>query len=151
MRFTIHVAFHIWGHGFLIIGYLGLVSLHFYHPNLRYVLSLKTILRPWHHTLCLIALMWAIFRIDSGAFCLWWTRSYGMTLHWGISISDSFIIRLPLCRGILFSVDDEFLSHVPSLEDIICPFSHWSMRHDWRVSSGVLYTGAYPFRSMMVF
>ena len=32
-----------------------------------------------------------------------------------------------------------------------CPFSHWSMRHDWRISSGVLYTGAYPFRSMMVF
>ena len=41
-----------------------------------------------------------------------------------------------------------------------CPFpggyqmsfsSHWSMRHDWRVSSDVLYTGAYPFRSMMVF
>ena len=25
------------------------------------------------------------------------------------------------------------------------------MRHDWRVSSGVFYTGAYPFRSMMVF
>ena len=25
------------------------------------------------------------------------------------------------------------------------------MRHDWCISSGVLYTGAYPFRSMMVF
>ena len=42
------------------------------------------------------------------------------------------------------------LSHVHSLEDIRCLFSHWSMRHDWRISSGVLYTGAYPFRSMMV-
>ena len=83
-----------------------------YHLSLRYVLSLKTTLRPWHHTLCLIALMWAILRIDSGAFCLWWTRSYGMTLHWGIAILESFIIGWPLCRGILFSVDDGFLSHV---------------------------------------
>ncbi|KAL6325799.1 hypothetical protein AAG906_026628 [Vitis piasezkii] len=41
--------------------------------------------------------------------------------------------------------DDGFLSHVHSSEDIRCPFSHWSMRHDWRISSGVLYTGAYPF------
>ena len=31
-----------------------------------------------------------------------------------------------------------------------CLFSHWSMRHDWHISSRVLYTGAYPFRSMMV-
>ena len=78
--------------------------------------------------------------------CLFWR-----CLHWGIAISGSFIIGWPLYRGILFSVDDGFLSHVPSLEDIRCPFSHWSMRQDWRVSSGVLYTGAYPFRSMMVF
>ena len=42
-----------------------------YHPNLRYVLSLKTILRPWHHTLCLIALMWAILGIGWRAFWLW--------------------------------------------------------------------------------
>ena len=131
----------------LIIGYLGLVSLHFYHPNLRYVLSLKTTLRPWHHTLCLIALMWEIFGIDSGTFCSWWTRSYGMALHWGIAILESFFffIGWPLCRGILFLVDAGFLSHVHSLEDIKCPFSHWSMRHDQYISSGVLYTGAYPF------
>ena len=44
-----------------------------------------------------------------------------------------------------------FLSHVHSSEDIRCPFSHWSMRHDWCLSSAVLYTGAYAFRSMMVF
>ena len=122
-----------------------------YHPSLRYVLSLKTTLRPWHHTLCLIALMWAILGIDSRAFWLCWTRGYGMTLHWGIAISESFIIGWPWCWGILFSVDDGFLSHVHSPEDIRCHFSsHWSMRHDWRVSSSVLYTGAYPFRSMMV-
>ena len=69
-----------------------------------------------------------------------------MTLHWGIAISESFF-----CRGILFSVDDGFLSHVHSSGDIRCPFSHWSMRHYRRSSSGVLYTGAYPFQSMMVF
>ena len=43
-----------------------------------------------YHTLCLIALMWAILGIDSRAFWLWWTRSYDMTLHWGIAISESF-------------------------------------------------------------
>ena len=37
------------------------------------------------------------------------------------------------------------------LKDIRCLFSHWSMRHDWRVSSGVPCIGAYPFRSTMVF
>ena len=116
-----------------------------YHPSLRYVPCLKTTLRPWHHTLCLLALMWAILGIDSGAFCSWWTRSYGMTLHWGIAISESFFsIGWPLCRGIFFSVDDGFLSHVHSSEDIWCLFSHWSMRHDYYISSGVLYTGAYP-------
>ena len=45
MGFTIHVAFHIWGHGFLIIGYLSLVSFHFYYPiTLAYVTS--CVLRP---------------------------------------------------------------------------------------------------------
>ena len=34
-----------------------------------------------YHTLCLIALMWAILGMDSRAFWLWWTGSYGMTLH----------------------------------------------------------------------
>ena len=38
-----------------------------------------------------------------------------------------------------------FSSHVHSSEGIRCHFSHWSMRYDWRISSGVLYTGAYPF------
>ena len=64
----------------------------------------------------------------------------------GIAISESFFsIEWPLCRDILFSVDDGFLSHVHSSGDIRCPFSHWSMRHDWRISSCVLYTEVYPF------
>ena len=48
-KFSIHVAFYTWGHGFLFIGYLGLVSLHFYHyhPSLRYVPCLETTLRLW--------------------------------------------------------------------------------------------------------
>ena len=99
-----------------------------YHLSLRYVLSLKTTLRPWHHTLCLIALMWAIFGIDSGAFCLWWTRSYGMTLHWGIAISESFSIGWPLCRGILFSVDDGFFR---------------AMSIPWRISDVLFHIGAW--------
>ena len=40
-----------------------------------------------HHALCWIALMWAVLGIDSRAFWLWWTGSYGMSLHWGIAIS----------------------------------------------------------------
>ena len=43
--FSIHVAFYTWGHGFLIIGYLGLVSLHFYYViTLAYFTSY--VLRP---------------------------------------------------------------------------------------------------------
>ena len=38
-----------WGHGFLIIGYLDLVSLHFYHPiTLAYVRS-RFLRPPWGH------------------------------------------------------------------------------------------------------
>ena len=45
MGFFVHVAFHTWGHGFFIIGYLGLVSLHFYYLiTLTYVTS--RVLRP---------------------------------------------------------------------------------------------------------
>ena len=57
----------VWG---FIIGYLSLVSFFFsfYHLSLRYILSLKTTLRLWYHTLCLIALMWAILTIGSRTF-----------------------------------------------------------------------------------
>ena len=42
--FSIHVAFYTWGHGFFIIGYLSLVSLHFYYPiTLAYITSLVLI------------------------------------------------------------------------------------------------------------
>ena len=49
MRFSVHVAFHTWGHEFLIIGYLSLVSFHFCYPiTLAYVTS--CVLRPpWGH------------------------------------------------------------------------------------------------------
>ena len=47
--FSIHVAFYTWGHEFFIIGYLGLVSLHFYYLiTLAYITS--RVLRPlWGH------------------------------------------------------------------------------------------------------
>ena len=47
--FSIHVAFYTWGHGFFTIGYLGLVSLHFYYLiTLTYVTY--RVLRPsWGH------------------------------------------------------------------------------------------------------
>ena len=57
-RFSIHVAFHTWGHEFFIIGYLGLVSLHFYYPSLRYVLRFKTTLRSWDQMSSLTTPTW---------------------------------------------------------------------------------------------
>ena len=156
---------------------MGFYHLLFLSPNylsIRYISSLKTTLRPWHHILCLIALMWVILGIDSRAFWLWWTRSCGMTLHWGITTLESFyqvcnhfasyitlghtffffikdrLFRWPLCRGILFLVDCGFLSHGHSSEEIRCHFSHWSMRHDWYISFGVPYIGAYLSQSMVV-
>ena len=42
----------------LIIGYLSLVSFHFYHPSLRYVPCLETTLRPWDQTSSSIASAW---------------------------------------------------------------------------------------------
>ena len=101
-----------------------------YHLSFRYVLSLKTTLRPWHHTLCLIALIWAILGIDLRAFWSWWTKSYGMTLHWGIAISESFFIGWPLCRGILFSVDDAFFGAMAiprKISDVIFHIGAWDM------------------------
>ena len=56
-NFSIHVSFYTWGHGFLFIGHLGLVSLHFYHPitlspyhpiTLAYVTS-HVLRPPWGH------------------------------------------------------------------------------------------------------
>ena len=48
-RFSVHVAFHTWGHGFFIIGYLGLVFLHFYHLiTLAYITS-RVLRPPWGH------------------------------------------------------------------------------------------------------
>ena len=168
MWLSTHIAFYTWGYGVLSLGLLRFlfISSPFY-PSLRYVLILKTTLRLWHHTLCLIALMWAILGIGSRAFWLWWTRSYGMTPHWGISTSKSFyrvcnhfawyialgytffgqgliFFRWPLCRGILLSFGEGFFSHGHPSEEIRCPFSHWSMRHDWYISFGILYTRAYP-------
>ena len=80
----------VWG---LIIGIIEHSFLSFlspYYLSLRYVMSLKTTLRLWHHILCLITLMWVILGIGSRAFWLWWTKSCGMTLYWGIATLESF-------------------------------------------------------------
>ena len=47
---------------------------------------------PWflYRALCLIALSWAIFETGWRTFWLWWTKSYGMTPHWGITTLESF-------------------------------------------------------------
>ena len=49
MRFSVHVVSHTWGHGVLIIGYLGIVSLHFCCLiTLAYVTS-HVLRPPWGH------------------------------------------------------------------------------------------------------
>ena len=67
-------------------------------------------------------------------------------------LREFFSIGWPLCRGILFSVDDGFLSHVHSSEDIRCPFFHigaWDMIGAFHL---VYLTQEHtPFRLMMVF
>ena len=46
---SIHVAFYTRGHWFFIIGYLGLVFLHFYYPiTLAYITS-RVLRPPWGH------------------------------------------------------------------------------------------------------
>ena len=66
------------------------------------------------------------------------------TSHWGTPfLIEGWFFRWALCRGILFSINDEFLSHGHPSEEIRRSFSHWSMRHDWHISFDVLYTGVY--------
>ena len=49
MRLSAHIAFYTQGYGVLIIGYLSLVSFHFFHPiTLAYVTS-RVLRPPWGH------------------------------------------------------------------------------------------------------
>ena len=58
-----------------------------YYLSLRYVPSLKTTLRPWLHTLCLMAHAWAILEISRRLFLgAWWMGSWDDDLHWGIPL-----------------------------------------------------------------
>ena len=72
-----------------------------YYLSLRYVLRLKTTLRPWLQTLCLIAHTWAILGISWRLFLrAWWMRSYDMIYtraypyyQWWIFEGDVIYIR----------------------------------------------------------
>ena len=105
-----------------------------------------------------------------------WTRCYGMIPTLGHShLRDCFFIEYvvflldtshwgtpSLVRG--WFLDDQytrayssqsmmdffFLSRGYPSEEIKRHFSHWSMRHDWHISFGVLYSGASLSQSMMV-
>ena len=56
-----------------------------YYLSLRYVPCLKTTLRLWLHTLCLMAHTWAILEIGWRLFLgAWWMGSWGDRLHWGL-------------------------------------------------------------------
>ena len=62
----------------LIIRYLRLVSFHFYYPSLRYVLCLKTTLRPWDQmssSTALLVRIWDLVNIYiSSCFFFWETH-----------------------------------------------------------------------------
>ena len=70
------------GCGDYIIGIIEPSFLSFissYYLSLCYVLSLRTTLRPWLHTLCLKTHTWAIIKIGWRLFLrAWWMRSYDM-------------------------------------------------------------------------
>ena len=70
------------GCGDYIIGIIEPSFLSFissYYLSLCYVLSLRTTLRPWLHTLCLTTHTWAIIKIGWRLFLrAWWMRSYDM-------------------------------------------------------------------------
>ena len=71
---------------------------------------------------------------------------YGLTL--GHSHLREFFSGWPLCRGILFSVDDGFLSHVHSSEDIRCLF--FTLEHETWLAHFIwctLHRGIPPFNS----
>ena len=86
-RFGTHDVFYALhfmheGYGDYIIGIFE-PSFHLfrspYYLGLRYVLRLKTTLRPWLHTLCLTAHTGAILEIDWRLFLgAWWMRGYDM-------------------------------------------------------------------------
>ena len=90
-----------------------------------------------------MTLHWGIATLES--FFIGYAAILLYILHWGAHLSWSRVFfRWPLCRGIFLSVDDGFLSHGYPLEEIRrFFFSHWSMRHDWYIPSGLLYTGTY--------
>ena len=112
--FSIHVAFYTWGHGFLIIGYLGLVSLHFYYLiTLAYITS-RVLRPPWSHgircrlrqpLLGQVSEIWLIFRyhhaFSSGRRLFdvwtWFNCGYGwLGLHtWWWMIWCHLIFDLP--------------------------------------------------------
>ena len=78
----------------LIIGYLSLVSFHFFHPITLANVTSRVLRPPWGHDIMhcvLIALTWAISEIGRRTFWLWWTKSYGMTLHLGHSHFKEFL------------------------------------------------------------
>ena len=82
VRFSMHCISCMRGMGIISLGLLSLVSSLFllpYYLSQRYVLCLKTILRPWLHTLYLTAHTWAILKIG-GRLLLgaWWMRTYDM-------------------------------------------------------------------------
>ena len=85
VTFSTHCISCTRGMGDYIIGIFEPSFLSFlspYYLGLRYVLCLKTTLRPLLHALCLTAHTWAILEISRRLFLgAWWMRGRGDRLH----------------------------------------------------------------------
>ena len=82
--FSTHCISCMRGMGIISLGYLSLVSFHFFHPiTLAYITS-RVWRPPWGHyfTLCLTAHTWAILELGRRLFLgAWWTGSWDDDLH----------------------------------------------------------------------
>ena len=144
------------GYEILSLGLLSLVSFHswLYYPILRYILGLKTTLRPWYHTLSfdgshmgdswdrLVSIL--IMMVQE----LWYDPTLGHSplrkfvgyattlfdvLHWGIPFSASY-------RFLRWQFTPR---HAHSLKEIRHPL-HISVWDDWVISFDMTMSGHTP-------
>ena len=150
MGFTIHVAFHIWGHVFSDHRVFGPSFLSFllpYHLSLRYVPCLKTTLRPWDPTSSLTASTLDRW-LRSG-----WHLDIVMLLFLGVASlmcrTDSVVFGLPgswvwwwltWCHLIFltYRTSGATLRHIPFHLEVygssqICTFiiTYWMLTETW--------------------
>ena len=129
MSFSIHVAFYTWGHGFLIIKYLSLVSLHFYYPiTLTYVLS--CVLRPpWGYGIR--CHLWQLLLRQ--AFEIWLIFRYHHAFSSGRRLFDFWIQFICGYGWLRLHIDDGWFDVIwfSDLPHIQCHIGAYSILVEW--------------------